>query len=212
MKLVLLTDPEPLPDEHKALDALFAAGLECLHVRKPGYSHIEMAGFVEGLRPENREKIVLHSHHDLCLVYKLKGLHFTTNTPFEIKQGYEGLSLSRSFHSLEELKNCDRAYDYVFLSPIFPSISKKGYDAKFDYEILPIALKANHAKRGVKVFALGGMDPDTIALAKVLGFDGAAVLGEIWRTYKMQNFNTEGPVLYQLKSMLNACKMLTYAE
>lgn len=210
MKLVLLTYPEALPDEHNALEALFAAGLECLHVRKPGYSHIEMAGFVEGISSENRQKIVLHGHHDLCLVYKLKGLHFPSDKVFEMKPGYEGLQFSRSFHSLDELNDCDKVYDYVFLSPIFPSISKKGYGANFNYESLPVALRANHACGGVKVFALGGMDADTIALAKVLGFDGAAVLGEIWRTYKEQNYTTEGEVMYKLKGMLQACKMLTY--
>jgi thiamine-phosphate pyrophosphorylase len=210
MKLVLLTCPEPLPDEHKALDALFAAGLECLHVRKPGYSHMEMAGFVEALSAENREKVVLHAHHDLCLVYKLKGLHFTANMPFDKKQGYEGLQFSRSLHSLEELNGCDRIYDYVFLSPVFESISKKGYGSKFNLETLQPALKSNHSKGGVKVFALGGVDVDTIALAKVLGFDGAGVLGEIWETYKEENYTTNGKVMYKMKAILQACKMLTY--
>ena len=210
MKLVLLTYPESLPDEHEAIDALFAAGLECLHVRKPGYSHMEMAGFVEGIRAEHRHKIVLHGHHDLSLVYKLKGLHFTSNTPFEMKPGYEGLQFSRSLHSLEELKKCDKVYDYVFLSPVFPSISKKGYDAKFNYETLPPALKANNVKKGIKVFALGGLDEDTIPLAKMLGFDGAGVLGEIWRTYIEQQYKVEGQVIYKMQGILKTCNMLTY--
>lgn len=69
--------------------------------------------------------------------------------------------------------------DYVFLSPIFDSISKSGYRSAFSYARLRDA-----ADRGVideKVVALGGVTFDKIPLLSSLHFGGAAMLGAIWK-------------------------------
>jgi thiamine-phosphate pyrophosphorylase len=210
MKFVLLTHPETLPNEHKALEAFFAAGLECLHLRKPEYSLEEMGDFLEGISKENRKKVVLHSHHNLGLKYEIKGLHYTSGVPFNTTKSYEGLQFSRSLHSVRALENCEPVYEYVFLSPVFNSISKKGHDAKFNFEELQDALTANRLNGGVAVYALGGLDEDTIAISSALGFSGAAVMGEIWTMFKENKCRVKGPVSDTLTNMLNACKMLSH--
>ena len=39
------------------------------------------------------------------------------------------------FHSLQELEECKEEYEYVFLSPIFDSISKVEYKSKFSHRL-----------------------------------------------------------------------------
>ena len=83
------------------------------------------------------------------------------------------ITISRSCHTLQELKNISH-FDYVFLSPIFDSISKQGYRAAFSMETLEQA-------RGIideKVFALGGVTLDKITILEQLHFGGIAVYGK----------------------------------
>ena len=68
--------------------------------------------------------------------------------------------------------------DYVFLSPIFDSISKRGYRSQFSLTELQKA-----AAEGIidsKVVALGGITKDKLPLLQSLHFGGAAMLGAIW--------------------------------
>lgn len=67
---------------------------------------------------------------------------------------------------------------YVFLSPIFDSISKAGYEAAFTASRLQQA-----AADGIidgKVIALGGVTANNIPLLKEWHFGGAAFLGDVW--------------------------------
>mmetsp|Transcript_20269 Transcript_20269/g.56475 ORF Transcript_20269/g.56475 Transcript_20269/m.56475 type:complete len:239 (-) Transcript_20269:97-813(-) len=89
---------------------------------------------------------------------------------------------STSLHSLEDLQVGKARYgalDYAFLSPIFDSISKKGYmAAKFD----PVQLRAllqEHGKQ-LPIIALGGISAENCLQALDMGFQGVAVLGSIW--------------------------------
>lgn len=82
------------------------------------------------------------------------------------------------FHSLKELENCKEKYDYAFLSPVFDSISKAGYESHMDLKEVEKVLK----NREDKIIALGGIDEDKIDTVKVLGFSGIALLGAIWKS------------------------------
>ena len=69
--------------------------------------------------------------------------------------------------------------NYVFLSPIFDSISKQGYRSAFDDATLKKA--SAEGIIGQKVVALGGVTRERVALLEKYGFGGAAMLGDIWR-------------------------------
>ena len=79
--------------------------------------------------------------------------------------------VSRSCHSLDELT---AEANYLFLSPIFDSISKPGYRAAFSAEEL-------RGKVDGRVFALGGVTFEQLPYIQELGFGGAAMLGAAWR-------------------------------
>ncbi|GAA6529534.1 hypothetical protein LPYR103PRE_15070 [Segatella asaccharophila] len=68
--------------------------------------------------------------------------------------------------------------DYVFLSPVFDSISKSGYCSAFPLSALKQAQEEGIIDR--KVIALGGVTYDKLPLLESLSFGGGAMLGEIW--------------------------------
>lgn len=99
-------------------------------------------------------------------------------------------SISRSCHSFEEVtesldnanpdspKGSKSEFDYVFLSPIFDSISKKGYKHSFSNRDLEDA--GNSGIINEKVIALGGIIPQFIPQLRAWNFGGAAFLGDVW--------------------------------
>ena len=81
-------------------------------------------------------------------------------------------------------------FDYVFLSPVFDSISKAGYKAGFSMEELQEA-----SSRGIideKVVALGGVTFDSIPYLKRLGFGGAAMIGSIYNAEALEYLELMG--------------------
>ncbi len=95
---------------------------------------------------------------------------------------HQRVLISRSCHSLEEVIKYRTSCDYVFLSPIFNSVSKQGYDSGFSYEDLIRARDCGIIDS--HVFALSGVTPERIPLLQELGFGGCAVLGHIWEPFK----------------------------
>lgn len=109
----------------------------------------------------------------------LQGLHYPARLrPAPPLPALQGLLQSTSLHSLEELLVGWGPYlDYGFLSPIFDSISKRGYQAAgFDRARLRQLLGACP----LEVVALGGITPGRVREARELGFGGVAVIGSVW--------------------------------
>lgn len=192
MKLIVLSNPTNLNNEHELLCSLFEAGLEYYHLRKPDFSKEKMENFLKQIPQKYFNKIVLHSHHDLAEKYNLKGKHISSNYA-ELKG--DSKYISTSFHSFKDIENCKEKYDYVFLSPIFDSISKQDYPSNFDKKELT-KFFIQQAKT-FDIIALGGMNENTIYDAMEMGFDGVALLGGIWMaTNPLEKF----------KVLLKVCK------
>ena len=66
MKLIVITQPEFFEDESAAITSLFDAGLEILHLRKPGASYEDMDKLLRRLPAEYMERIVTHDHFGLA--------------------------------------------------------------------------------------------------------------------------------------------------
>lgn len=173
--MVVLTAPHFFDGEAHLLTRLFEAGMQRLHIRKPGGTVEELKGLLNRLPPSYYSRIVVHDHFELASNYPLAGIHLNRRNP-AIPEGFEG-SVSRSCHTIEEL-NQYAACDYLFLSPLFQSISKEGYGASFRISDLQEAAQRGDIHR--RVFALGGIDKETIPLLKGCGFGGVALLGALW--------------------------------
>lgn len=88
--------------------------------------------------------------------------------------------VSISFHSLLSMLEDNSNYTYVFLSPVFDSISKRGYSGAFSHS----NLRSSLSKTKHNVMALGGVKADVVQTVNELGFGGMAVLGAMWLNEK----------------------------
>lgn len=177
MKLIVITQPYFFEEEANAIHSLFDAGLDILHLRKPDASPHEVMELLDQLPVEYRGKIVLHEHFSLATSFGLKGIHLNRRNP-HAPVGYKG-HISRSCHSLEELIIYKEISDYLFLSPIFDSISKEGYSSGYSAETLRQASNAGIIDS--RVIALGGISLKRLSEVKEFSFGGAALLGDIWQ-------------------------------
>ena len=134
MKLILITTPEYFVEENQILNALFEEGLDTLHLRKPGTEAVYAERLLTLIPEKYHKKIVIHDHFYLCNEYKLKGIHLNSRNPIA-PDNYSG-HISASCHTLEEVQEDKKTCDYVFLSPIFDSISKEGYSSNFTPEAI----------------------------------------------------------------------------
>ncbi len=189
MKFLAVSKPGPVADEPRLIRALFAYGFDRIHLRKPEQefsgpaSEVRRGEVIRYLRvllrqlsTSERRRIVIHDYGELYEEFSLGGMHVNRNLA-TLPEGYRGVR-SRSCHSLEEVKRYKEEYDYLFLSPIFDSISKAGYRSAFSEEVLRRA-----AQEGIidqKVIALGGVTLERIPLLRALNFGGAALLGAIY--------------------------------
>lgn len=196
MKLIVITSPEFFLGEAFLLNTLLEHGVDSVHVRKPQSTRDSCKRLLDeviedcqqrGISPQlHLQHLVFHDHHDLCTEYHLQGIHLNSRNPdipMDILQankspGYH-YTLSASCHSIQEVKERKNTTDYLFLSPIFDSISKDGYRAT--YTKLELQTAAEGGIIDAKVIALGGITPARIEEIKALDFGGAALLGDIWR-------------------------------
>lgn len=176
MKLILVTTPDFFAGEAETLTGLFHAGLETLHMRKPGASAQEMEQLLGQLPMEYLPRIVTHEHFQLVQAYGLKGIHLNGRNP-HIPVWHTG-HVSCSCHSLAEVAASKDACHYVFLSPIYDSISKEGYASAYTGETLYKAQQDGLIDS--KVMALGGISLEHLPEIASLGFGGVAVLGDVW--------------------------------
>lgn len=173
MRLIVITAPQPVSEETDTINGLFHEGLELLHLRKPGYTLEAMRTLVEAVDPDFRHRVALHSHQRLVMEMGLGGCHFPAARRHDMV--CTGKRLSTSCHSSDEVEELAPVYDYLFLSPVFDSISKPGYRAAFAQKTLD-QLTGRHSN----LVALGGIDRFTLPGLMGRNWYGAAVLGGIW--------------------------------
>ncbi len=186
MTLIVITSHHSNSEESKIITNLFVNGLQTLHVRKANATNKKISRFIKSIPEEFRDRLVLHSNHELALKYNVKGIHLTRAhkknkiwTWFKIKYllwRKPDLVITTSMHSVTDLKKFEYAYNYVFLSPVFDSISKKGYITPFS----EIQLKKSLETSKYKVIALGGVKDENVMKAYNMGFSGIALAGYIW--------------------------------
>ena len=182
-ELILLSPEKRAPNEGALLSYLFKIGLASYHLRKPDLSLHEMRGYLLSVPEKFHNRIVLHSNFELAEEFGVKGVHLNEENRKLYPQFKGQKIISTSFHSVEEIRSNIHPYEYIFLSPIFDSISKAGYKGKFDLKSLCAELdKVKAQKLLPKIIALGGIDAENIELVRQSGFEGAALLGYVWES------------------------------
>ena len=184
MHLIVITEPQFVTNEATIIAQLLHWGVDLIHLRKPESSADDLAKLIEAIPTVYHNRLVLHDHFDLAAHFTLHGLHLNRRNSV-LPPNHKG-TVSQSCHTLDEVKVCKTKCDYVFLSPVFNSISKQGYTSAFTPKALSEAKKQGLIDQ--KVVALGGITAANIDKTKYYGFGGVALLGDIWSRTADKNF------------------------
>src|SRR5205823_3721490 len=124
LKIGVFTRPEKDHTEHEDIKRLFEAGLQLLHLRKPGVKKEDMEELILNIPKEHYHKIVLHSHYNLATKYRLKGIHLKRKSlnfsflvrlrMFLFRARHSEMVFSTTFHSLKTLSANRLKFDYAF--------------------------------------------------------------------------------------------------
>ena len=173
MDLLAISPPDDeYPQEAHLIVQLLDAGLLRYHIRKPVGSQRATESLIQAVPEAYHSRLSLHQHDALVDRYEVC-LHHTSHTDLDGRA-----ARSCSLHHLSSLETALDGYDYAFLSPIFPSISKAGYGPSWTESALRAALKPDYPTR---LYALGGVQPGKLALAQSLGFQGVVLHGALWQ-------------------------------
>lgn len=198
MKLTVITLEQFFEEEADIINMLFFYGLQNLHIRKPLSDIADARELLVKIDSRYYDKIVLHDHFNLVKEFGLRGVHL--NRRNSIIPEFDVNSVSISCHSIDELSESEK-YAYMFLSPVFDSISKSGYTRGYSDEDL------NQAKDksliNDKVMALGGIDVLKVLQVKQYGFGGIAILGALWSNFL--DYKEIDKLSRRFDTLLNEC-------
>ncbi|WP_288097242.1 thiamine phosphate synthase [Hydrotalea sp.] len=187
MDLIVITPPENTSNETEMIHQMFQLGLQRLHIRKPNASIEDYHKFIEKIDPSFYPRISIHAHPELIKSFTSIGYHCTGTTlqnPAKMASVFSNAPriISASFHSWKELENNNHPFEYIFISPVFNSISKSGYTGNINIsDIQATRLKITTQKKVCpKIIGLGGISETNLHLLFNAGFDGIAAIGSIW--------------------------------
>jgi len=161
----------------------FTAGLKLFQLRLKSERNQKYHKLVEalsGLAKQNNAKLILNGVATDIDIYDVDGVHLNADelinyTSRPISEEY---ILGASCHNEEELANASKLnVNYAFISPVsatnsHPEQGALGWD-NFDN----LRKKVNFP-----VYALGGMTPADLIVAKSHGAHGVAMIGAIWNS------------------------------
>lgn len=173
-KIIAITQPFVVADEVARIQLMLEEGISLVHIRKPEFTKDQHRALLSEIPQRSHNRIAIHDHHELILEFPDIRLHLNGRNPRLLHKcnGY-----SCGCHSISELQG-NKDADYQFLSPIFNSISKVGYESRFPTEQLREA--SENGLITSRVIALGGIQSENMEYIANLGFGGAALLGFFW--------------------------------
>ncbi|WP_223609060.1 thiamine phosphate synthase [Chryseobacterium sp. OSA05B] len=179
--MILVITPEvSVQNETEIINQLFQEGLDLLHIRKPMFIREEMNSFLDNIDETFYAQLVLHGFYDMGKEYPIYRFHFREAD--RLTGGFKSYTdptiISTSVHDMKTFNGLEKEWEYAFVSPVFPSISKKGYGEESSV-MEDLKHRTNY---NVKLFALGGVNETNISKVFENGADGAALLGGIWES------------------------------
>lgn len=173
---IVISHPAYLPNEADLIVWLFQNGLDRFHLRKPNSSKNDIEHLLNAIPEKYHDRISVHYYR----VKQRVGFHYQKNC---IDFANNTITSSYSAHHFDEINNYSKIFDYIFLSPIFNSISKIGYISAFKESELCFFLQQS----AERIIALGGINTSNVSMCKTMGFAGIALLGFIWEPFTTGN-------------------------
>jgi thiamine-phosphate pyrophosphorylase len=121
MRIIAVTTPKVIAQDADIITSLLRRGVDIIHLRKPDSNVDECRALLRDLDNESRARIIVHDYPELYYEFSLKGIHVNRSVT-RLPDGYAGFK-SCSCHTFDEVVRYKSDYDYLFISPIFDSIS-----------------------------------------------------------------------------------------
>ena len=163
--LVLFT-PNDGSWDPKMVRRLFDAGLGRLHVQvRKDWERRHYEQFLRTIPEAFWPRIVLGEEPELVEAHRLGGfqMHPGERVP---RRWPKHAAVSVKCHDYDELRSTDKACGYVFLTPIFESVSKKDHRPRRTLREYEVILQRWKSEGGAPVHALGGITPKNAAKAR----------------------------------------------
>jgi len=186
MRVVVVSPADGSADGPSTIEALFLAGLERYHLRKPAWDKQQTSAWLEAMPARWRSRVVLHRHHDVARAYRAS-VHLRDDGSAALDappRVPKGCLVSRSCHDLASVRRSLGRYDAVFFGPVFPSLSKPGYGPNPNETfggLRRLLMTRTKAEQQTEVVAIGGVTSGHLVQCHQLGFDAVAVLGAVWQ-------------------------------
>lgn len=177
--IIVISPEQNVAKETCWVNKLLEAGLDCFHIRKPQMDDIAIANYIGEIEKVYYSKIVLHDRSEIAVAYGLECLHYSERERDKaaVKMKNEFV-YSTSVHDIQSFNALDEKWNYAFLSPVFPSVSKPNYGHKSN--VMSQMKKRTNFK--TKLIGLGGITAQNMQTVLAAGADGVALLGTIWQS------------------------------
>jgi thiamine-phosphate pyrophosphorylase len=177
--IVVISPEQNLPNETLWVNRLFEEGLERFHVRKSSIDDSSVIDYLKQIDSAYYSKLVLHDKPHVAADFGLTQFHYSQKQRNGImSKSKDNSFLSTSVHGIDEFNTLGDFWDYAFLSPVFPSISKTGYGVDSSVS-KQLKFRTNY---NTKLIGLGGITPQNMHEVLAEGADGVALLGAIWQS------------------------------
>lgn len=191
--VIAVTRPEIFESEgERIINIIKEHSASLIHIRKPGSSRGELERLIVKIPCEYHHFITLHDHFDLLQRYPLIGGIHLNSRFYKIPDNLEipkfnnnSFRISCSIHTEEDIKKLMSGslyalpvelWDYVTISPVFPSISKFNYYPSIPFD----EWRRINSTYPLRLVALGGITPDKKDILSDVGFYGCAMLGHFF--------------------------------
>ena len=199
MKIIVISNPENFSGESELVNQLFFNGLEYFHIRKTSFSNDDVENYIKSINKEFHSRLIVHYHFLMLDKFNLKGLHFNESN-IKSAEKYANIHKSYSAHSFNEVLHLNHKMNYMFLSPVFDSISKLDYNANFNINEIKTFIESYRLEN--KLIALGGVNENNMQKVIETNFGGAALMGCIWKSaINESNFEKSIMIFKQILSI-----------
>ena len=187
MQITVITPENNIRKEDEYINGMFRNGLQRLHLRKPDNSIRDNRKYIQAIDAKYHSRIILSGSFDLFTEFDLGGIHLngSSRRDEDLRKRIDHVpseKISTSYHNWQKIVENDFPFGYVFISPVFDSISKKEYKANIDPDgaMKTKQKRASQGKYCPQIIGLGGVGINEIRPLHDYGFDGAALLGTLW--------------------------------
>ncbi len=161
----------------------FSAGLKLFQLRLESRNNPEFSMLIKQIRElanSHNGKLILNGTPADVNAYKIDGLHLKSNQlkKYKSRPISENYILGASCHNEEELAQAEKLnVNYAFLSPVSKTSSHPEKEAMGWDNFYNISKKVKFP-----VYALGGMQPSDLKVARSYNAFGVAMIGAIWNS------------------------------